>query len=93
MVTKTESGLAVYAELQDLAENHVRVRRCHGYPPRVVVETRSTFDGERIVTNNPPELDPKQAKEIAEALLTFCRRVAVHDDAGRPKKQIEVSHG
>lgn len=97
MVTKTESGLAIYAELKDNAGADVRVRRCHGNPPRVVIESTWTFEVGALSRSGPrlgpvtPELSPAMARVIGEALLTFSRRAGVPDDAGLPKKSLSAA--
>lgn len=83
--TTDETGNAVYGDLTDMAGAAVRVRRCYGNPPHVVIETTPNVHVSQAI-HIGPELDLSMAAAIRDALDTFIRRAAVHQDARLPAK-------
>lgn len=89
MIVKTGSGLAVYAEMEDLSGANVRIRRCYGNPARVRIEARDLREASSLDSGVvAPELDLVMAVKVRDALDKFIRRACVHDDAGLPKKRL-----
>lgn len=75
----TERGFTIYTELTDTYDNQVRVQESSAAcePGRVWIFTKDS-DGHSAIIHlgeplaRSPHLDPKQAREVARALLEFA---------------------